>query len=505
MINNNELEEDFTEENFQYHNQILFADNFLPEDTINDDIQEECLQTESDLLKSYMKSIATAKLLSKEEEIEIAAQIEALKIKIIEIIFTTPFCLKKLIMLGQLLKNGKAPLSNFIYDIDEITDNNLTKERRRIEKAIESIKKLFIRRERLFEKLSRIPKNSKDKIRKRIAKELEKNKLKVVAQINKIGFKNEFIYSFAEEFKEVINQLSSHKALLRNIPVGSKEYKKTKEKIKALESSIGLKAYDVKKVLKTLQDAEKELIEKKEFLIICNLRLVISIAKKYIGRGLSLADLIQEGNIGLMKAVDKFEYRRGYKFSTYATWWIRQAISRAISDKSRTIRIPVHMLDNINKVNNVIKKFVQKYGDEPTVEEIAKKLKMSVKKISHILEISKEPVSIETPISYHNDALLIDFIEDKNMVSPIEYAMYIDIKTALNKVLSSLNPKEEFVIRKRYGIGNDRPYTLEEVGKACNLTRERIRQIEKKALKKLRHPSKSFWLKIFLDNHGKPT
>ncbi len=494
----NITKEVFNQEDPEDDNIIFPAEELFSEqgEVTEKDTSEGVLLAESDLLKSYMKAIGIAPLLDREEEIEIASKIERLKLEIIEIIFATPFCLKKLITLGELLKNGEAPLSELVYDAEELASTDLLKEKNRLERITRSIKAIFVKREKLLKNLS----TSNKKIKKKLTIELQKNKQQIITQINKIKFKDEVIHSFSEEFKKIINQLNSLKKLIDETEQGTNEYKTLKKKIKNLESEIGLKALDIEHVLRSLQKAEKGLLEKKELLILANLRLVVSIAKKYIGRGLSLADIIQEGNIGLMKAVDKFEYRRGYKFSTYATWWIRQAISRAISDKSRTIRIPVHMIDNINKINTSIKQYVQEFGVEPTEEEIAQKIRMPIKKIRTILEISKEPVSIDTPISFQDDALLGDFIEDKNNISPLEYAMFGDIKDALDKVLSSLNPKEELIIRKRYGIGNGMPQTLEEVGKECNLTRERIRQIEKKALKKLRHPSKSLWLKIFLSS-----
>ncbi|MBI5187816.1 MAG: RNA polymerase sigma factor RpoD [Nitrospirae bacterium] len=231
-----------------------------------------------------------------------------------------------------------------------------------------------------------------------------------------------------------------------------------------------------------------------------NLRLVISIAKRYIGKGLSFSDLIQEGNIGLMKAVDKFEYRRGYKFSTYATWWIRQAITRAIADQSRTIRIPVHMVEAINKITKVTRELVQEMGREPTPDEIAERLKIPVEKVKGILKISKEPISLETPVGEEEDSHLRDFIEDKATLSPLDVAIQDDMKKQIDRILCSLTPKEEKIIRKRFGIGGDVPHTLEEVGLEFDVTRERIRQIEIKAIRKLKHPSRSKWLRTFVES-----
>jgi RNA polymerase primary sigma factor len=482
---------------------------FFPSDTIysetREDVevehQDEALHSENDLIRLYIKTIGAIPLLSREGEVEVAKKIEANKSEILDIIFTTPFCIKKLIALAELVKRGEMPLTELINDAEELAGNDLLEEKNRFEEITKSLKAQFHKRERLLKSFWSLH-NSKtrkaEKMRNHLLLTLGKNKQVIISHINNLRFRDEVLSSFSNEFKNIVVQLEGLQKKLSELIKGSNEHKKTIQKIKAFEEIIGRKSFDIKQTLQSLKSAEIELGKAKELLVSSNLRLVVSIAKRFLGKGLSLSDLIQEGNIGLMKAVDKFEYRRGYKFSTYATWWIRQSIGRAIADQSRTIRIPVHMIDNLNRINSVIKELVQELGVEPTTEEIAQRIKLPVTKVRNILEISKEPVSIETPINLQDDSLLGDFIEDKEAVSPLDYAMHTDMNEVIDKVLCSLNPKEQIVIRKRYGIGSERAFTLEEIGRQCNLTRERIRQIEKKAIKKLRHPSKTQWLKIFL-------
>jgi len=479
---------------------------------------------EYDPIKIYLKEMSSVPLLTKEGEVEIAKRIEEGRRKVAEIIFSLPFALKKLIVLGELIEKGEAPLAELIQNGEETLEEDIFLERRRFFGITAQIKKLYEQRKTSLKKLA-VKESSAGKKTLRF---LETNKTQMLNKIKELRLKEDAVLAFSEEVKNILlsmDDIDKRMAFLkkklkqRGIDIDRPGNKTTKRPNNALkgdigtlinvhreckleiakkESALGIKLGEMKTTLNLLIEAERNIVEAKRALIEANLRLVISIAKKYMGKGLSFSDLIQEGNIGLMRACDKFEYERGYKFSTYATWWIRQAITRALADQSRTIRIPVHMVETMNRITKTTRELVQELGREPVAEEIAYKVGLPIEKVRGILKISREPISLETPIGDEEDSHLSDFIEDKAVLSPLDVAIQDDLKNQIDRALCSLSPKEEKILRKRFGIGAEPPQTLEEVGKEFEVTRERIRQIEVGAIRKLRHPSRNKWLKTFI-------
>jgi len=504
---------------------------------LKDDIEEELIEEiagkkpsvtdiEYDPIKIYLKEMSSVPLLTKKGEVEIAKEIEAGRRKIAEIIFSLQFTVKKLIALGELIEKGEAPLAEIIQNGEEAFEEDFFVERKRFFNVTAKIKKLYEKRKAYLKKTSA----AKSAESKKISRVLENNMTQMLEAIDELRLKEDAVIAFSEEVKNTIlrvEDIEKQKAFLKKRLLqhgfdidrpkkkGAKKgrnnikgdtgalldtYKECKNEIAKKETALGIKAAEMKKILRLLTEGEREVLEAKRALIEANLRLVISIAKKYMGKGLSFSDLIQEGNIGLMRACDKFEYERGYKFSTYATWWIRQAITRALADQSRTIRIPVHMVETMNRITKTTRELVQALGREPMPEEVAYKVGMPIDKVRGILKISREPISLETPIGDEEDSHLSDFIEDKGVLSPLDAAIQDDLKIQIDKALCTLSPKEEKILRKRFGIGEDAPQTLEEVGKEFEVTRERIRQIEVGAIRKLRHPSRNKWLRTFIQS-----
>ncbi len=478
------------------------------------------LEGERDPVRIYLKEMSSVPLLTREGEIEIAKRIEEGREKIYRVIFSLPFVLKKLIRLGTMIKNGEAPLPEIVQNSEEEIEEDIISERKRFFKITKAIESLNHKRKGYLKKLNVVSrkkvsrKKSKKSTQKgkgdahsRLINMLEDNRNKILAKVHNLKLKEDVVMAFSEELKRTVAEVETLNRRLSQIKKKTRYSRSEKKKecllctkkIDKKEILFGMKYPEMRKALKVLAQGEIEVFEARKALIEANLRLVISIARRYLGRGLSFSDLIQEGNSGLMRAVDKFEYKRGYKFSTYATWWIRQAITRALADQSRTIRIPVHMVETINKITKVTRELVQEVGREPTPMEIAERLKIPVEKVNGILKISKEPISLETPIGEEEDSHLRDFIEDKAMLSPLDFAIQGDMKKKIDSILCSLTAKEEKIIRKRFGIGGDIPHTLEEVGLEFDVTRERIRQIEGKAIRKLKHPSRSKWLREFIE------
>ena len=509
------------------------------------DLTPGALSRTDDPVRLYLKEMGSVALLSREGEIEIAKRIEEGKRDIAFVIYGMPMTIEFILSLRDQLKNGKidvreiVPIQETEEDFEEEqVERDYEELRLKTLEGLNIVRKVSTALKGLYEKARQASKDPAklkkikkqiDAIREQVVDKMEAVNLhgvlkdrmvqrvremaiqirtaerEIVSCQRRLGVGGE---AGAELLRKLCRDRKDFQAVKRKTSVSEdtlldikKLYQAAKSRIRQLETEEALvSGEEIKDAVKHLDVAEEKVKRGKAELVEANLRLVVSIAKKYTNRGLQFLDLIQEGNIGLMKAVDKFEYKRGYKFSTYATWWIRQAITRAIADQARTIRIPVHMIETINKLIRTSRHLVQKLGREPTPEEIAERMDLPLDKVRKILKIAREPISLETPIGEEEDSHLGDFIEDKKAISPLEAAIRYDLQRQINSALETLTPREEKVLRKRFGIGEATDHTLEEVGQDFEVTRERIRQIEAKALRKLRHPSRSKKLRSFVES-----
>jgi RNA polymerase primary sigma factor len=486
---------------------LPMEDEAIEEDVAGvDEAEADFPDGEQDPMKIYLKEMGEVPLLTKEGEVELAAAMEREKERLLKVIFSLPFALKKLISLGEVVDAGEAPFEEITHHGDGEAFEDLLSERKVFFENTLRIKSLLEEREVMLGRRGR-----GDSTDGKNRDELDGNMEEIIGSVMRLSLKDDVISAFSEEIQRALSDLDDLSTGLAaaRAELSSKEEverSRVRTEIARIEQTIaereryfGKTVDEMKRVLVVLQDGEEKIRQAKNSLIEANLRLVISIAKKYLGRGLGFPDLIQEGNVGLMRAVDKFEYRRGYKFSTYATWWIRQSITRAISEQARTIRIPVHMVEAINRMTRAIRELVQEKGTEPSSEDIAEGLKVPVEKVRAMLKVTNEPISLETPIGEDKDGQISDFVVDKSAPSPLDIAMQDDMKKNIDRALSSLTEREQNIIRKRFGIGEDGPRTLEDVGHELDVTRERVRQIEVKAIRKLRHPSRSKWLRSFVE------
>ena len=479
------------------------------------DLTPGVLDKTNDPVRLYLREMGTVPLLTREGEVVIAKKIERGQLNVLKAVSRSPIAIKEVMELGVQLQRRERPINDaIILNDDVLTPERLEERLQETVRGIRRIQRWHRKHNQILQQLAKTPKSRQGRTYRKNRYELMRHRVRISKSIRALGLipaehvrlidqirrQGDSLRPLERETARLQRRISHTRG--KSVAALKRELSLIREKTAALERETQTRGIDLKRTLQAIKDGERLANSAKRELVEANLRLVVSIAKKYTNRGLQFLDLIQEGNIGLMKAVDKFEYRRGYKFSTYATWWIRQAITRAIADQARTIRIPVHMIETINKLIRTSRSLVQEYGREPTSEEIAARMDIPVQKVRKVFKIAQEPISLETPIGEEEDSHLGDFIEDRQVVSPAEAVININLKEMTESVLKTLTPREEKVIKMRFGLDNGSDHTLEEVGQNFAVTRERIRQIEAKALRKLRHPSRSRKLRPFMDGSG---
>ena len=485
-------------------------------DEIELDLTPSAIDKTNDPVRMYLREMGTVPLLTREGEVEIAKRIERGKLSVLKAISRTPTMAKAVVRMGEQLKSGDRTIRELVvFHDDEVTEERIDRRGREMMAQIEAIRKTRLDVVRREKKVGTIPKREKKRYRRNY-RNLLRARVTLSRLVRGIDFTEPVKRRFVDSIKEVaegvqrirreIEHLERQVKTKARARIKQEEQRRTRRRqrelgalLRSRTTELELPEAALERTLDTILRGEMLADVAKKELVEANLRLVVSMAKKYTSRGLQFLDLIQEGNIGLMRATDKFEYRRGYKFSTYATWWIRQAITRAIADQARTIRVPVHMIEMINKVVRTSRALVQELGREPTSEEIARRMDIPVAKVQSVRKVAQQPISLETPIGEEEDSHLGDFIEDRQGVSPADAAITLNLKEQTDNVLRTLTPREEKVIKMRFGVGDGSEHTLEEVGQNFAVTRERIRQIEVKALRKLRHPLRSRRLRAFFD------